>query len=363
MTLSEPIEQTLQPYLSVQSVIIRPLATLSLMFLVYGTYVMIFGLSLNAVFRRGDSLASRLYINGVISLFALITITNSTIVWYTTHDALVFYNTIRTKNYVALLEFLDHLSTLRLAQFYLFDIASVATGAITEYLLVHRCYIIWGSRKAVFYTLVIPMMIGNALNLADVVVSGVAFQHRHYGLYQVSMKVNYLFVVIGSVYSLLLSLATGGRIWWISREARLLMGRNVRTRYKVIVATIFETGILYSGSQAICAVLTWFANPDGKGTSPLIYIMQIFASQMAKRKDSFTGSNVAERDSQLKSSIDSPLGVLQRLSRQQVVAPIAIGFQPVNYRFAIFEAHIWWSRLNSTSSSLRATDFGSRSRR
>ncbi|KAF9254668.1 hypothetical protein L218DRAFT_885797, partial [Marasmius fiardii PR-910] len=69
-------------------------------------------------------------------------------------------------------------------------------------------------------------------------------------------------------------LTEGGRIWWISREARRLMGQLTNARYNSIVAIIYVPLLQSTATTAIysCLVadvtLVWAVDPDAHGLIP-----------------------------------------------------------------------------------------------
>ncbi|KAK1216668.1 hypothetical protein PQX77_020704 [Marasmius sp. AFHP31] len=120
MAPSEPIAQALEPFLSMQTVIIRPIGTLSSSSTV-GIYAVTFGISLNVAFRRRGSTASKVFMSGVVSLFVLITVMNAAVAWSVISDTILIYDTIRTQDYVALSKYLsltDRHFTSRVIQLY-----------------------------------------------------------------------------------------------------------------------------------------------------------------------------------------------------------------------------------------------------
>ncbi|KAK1220848.1 hypothetical protein PQX77_016368, partial [Marasmius sp. AFHP31] len=60
------------------------------------------------------------------------------------------------------------------------------------------------------------------------------------------------------------------RIWWISREARRHLGRSVGAKYKTIVATILESGLLYPTTLIIGMVIPLILDPESHGTGILV---------------------------------------------------------------------------------------------
>ncbi|KAJ8077845.1 hypothetical protein PM082_002285 [Marasmius tenuissimus] len=61
----------------------------------------------------------------------------------------------------------------------------------------------------------------------------------------------------------------GGRIWWISREARRHMGATTHSRYKAIVAAIIESGLLYPTTLIASMLITSILDPESRGTIPV----------------------------------------------------------------------------------------------
>ncbi|KAJ8085612.1 hypothetical protein PM082_004430 [Marasmius tenuissimus] len=96
----EVAKKALEPYTSVGTIIVEPIATLSVLFLVYGMYIIIFGLSLNVLWHRRESAASRSYMKWIIALFVLTTIYNASIVWTQMDQALELFNGVKENNYI-----------------------------------------------------------------------------------------------------------------------------------------------------------------------------------------------------------------------------------------------------------------------
>ncbi|KAJ8075410.1 hypothetical protein PM082_019748 [Marasmius tenuissimus] len=56
--------------------------------------------------------------------------------------------------------------------------------------------------------------------------------------YLAAMKIGTGCWIATAIFNSMLSMLTGGRIWWISREARQHIGRSPHTKHKAIVAVI-----------------------------------------------------------------------------------------------------------------------------
>ncbi|KAK1224366.1 hypothetical protein PQX77_012727 [Marasmius sp. AFHP31] len=127
-------------------------------------------------------------------------------------------------------------------------------------MLIHRCYILWGSKKIVLWILgvaaltlngissrsrFIPVIStassddGSALAFTTVIMECVGWSDPNKpNVFFSALKVDRGSWIAIAGFDALLSLATGGRIWWISREVRQHMGPQAHQMYKAIVVTV-----------------------------------------------------------------------------------------------------------------------------
>ncbi|KAJ8095440.1 hypothetical protein PM082_023210 [Marasmius tenuissimus] len=96
----ENAKQAVEAYTSIGQVIVLPIGTLSVMFLVYGMYIILFGVSLNILWHRRESSASKAFMRWIIALFILTTIYNATTVWISMDQTLMTFNAVKTNNYI-----------------------------------------------------------------------------------------------------------------------------------------------------------------------------------------------------------------------------------------------------------------------
>ncbi|KAL0574919.1 hypothetical protein V5O48_007041 [Marasmius crinis-equi] len=81
-------------------------------------------------------------------------------------------------------------------------------------------------------------------------------------------RINNGVTIANAAYNSLLTLMTAGKIWWITREARQLMGRDVSTKYKDIVVTIVESGVLYPTALIVSYIVPIITDPGHNGVVP-----------------------------------------------------------------------------------------------
>ncbi|KAK1218155.1 hypothetical protein PQX77_019175 [Marasmius sp. AFHP31] len=142
---------------------------------------------------------------------------------------------------------------------------------LADIMLVHRCYILWGSRQLILYTLGGASLVLNGIYLATAMMGLISVNRLS------TMKhVNDQGAQIDNGNSIALSVFNGfvslltGRIWWISRE----VGQHsevlwLQPRHKAIVAAILESGLLYPATTITTVVLSRVLDPDGTSIVPI----------------------------------------------------------------------------------------------
>ncbi|KAK6991772.1 hypothetical protein R3P38DRAFT_3090856, partial [Favolaschia claudopus] len=122
--------------------------------------------------------------------------------------------------------------------FFSADIVLVANIVLTDGLLVYRCYCVWGHPRKIF--LVIPTALIAATVATGIVTAydqGYSFEPQHFD--------PYIVFGINLLTNILISLAIAGRIWWISRAQRALLGPHSSLQHSAIIAIILESGSIY----------------------------------------------------------------------------------------------------------------------
>ncbi|KAL0569613.1 hypothetical protein V5O48_012353, partial [Marasmius crinis-equi] len=130
-------------------------------------------------------------------------------------------------------------------------------------------------------------------------------------LYNRVIKINNGNLIAIAAFSLLLAFMTGGRIWWVSSQARQLMGRPINAKYRAIVATMYvcsplldisedwtvnlidpspyfptnpiariESGILYAGTMVFWVVTEFTLDATGTGADYLPFDTRVISAIM-----------------------------------------------------------------------------------
>ncbi|KAF9256102.1 hypothetical protein L218DRAFT_848124, partial [Marasmius fiardii PR-910] len=222
-----------------------------------GIYVMVFGLAIRVLSRR-DRPLSGLYMGLSISLFVLATLGTATYAWGLSWQTMIQFKAATTKDYTPLLKYLiSDERKIRILGHSTFPSHRLKTfiSVIADSMLIHRCCVIWQSRIMMYL-----------LAFLAVVTMGLSIPNDR--LYSTASTIDKGGLIAIAVFQVLLGLLTGGRIWWISREVRRLMGRSANARYNSIVAIIIESGLLYAASLVVNVVLGLAVDPDDLGLVP-----------------------------------------------------------------------------------------------
>ncbi|KAF9044460.1 hypothetical protein BJ165DRAFT_1481337 [Panaeolus papilionaceus] len=113
---------------------------------------------------------------------------------------------------------------------------------IADILLIIRCYVVWGRCKLILY-------IGGAI-FVGIVALGI-YSEAAPSLGAKSLITYYVIAI--AVFNIIITIMTALRIYWVARQARMLIGRKLMSQHRVAVGIVVESGLLYTAS-AILAV-------------------------------------------------------------------------------------------------------------
>ncbi|KAJ8088144.1 hypothetical protein PM082_013695 [Marasmius tenuissimus] len=233
------------PLLQVEKVITFPIVTVLVMCIVYGFYVLLFGLCVY-VLRRSDILHRELYTICISILFLLST---SVVVMRTTmalHSSSVTYLSVRNNDYQGLREYFIGHDKSKLVLYVLEGISLILANLVADFMLIHRCYVIWQSKKRVALPLVsISCAITEVTTTASAILCFIGYGdmsvEANRALYSRGGTIGGIGFIISASFNLALTLLTAGRIWWLTRTLRPSKTRVARTVNKIIL----ESGMLY----------------------------------------------------------------------------------------------------------------------
>ncbi|ESK84699.1 hypothetical protein Moror_632 [Moniliophthora roreri MCA 2997] len=238
--------------LTLDRVIIDLISSLSVMYFLYGFYVLLFGTCISMMTSRHRKQGQEgrnhtLYLSLMAALFGLSSIL---VISYTAdrvHASAIFYSALATGDATLLENYLDH-DTQKTVTYAFLVLVPIILNVTAESMLIHRCYLIWNAKKRV----AVPLLVWSAVtNTAGLVGASMVIVNKSDSSTSVHQRIFALGDIIGFSYSIsslvlntVLTLLTAGRIWWIYRglEAYGVHTSDVLAR---IPRIILESGVLY----------------------------------------------------------------------------------------------------------------------
>ncbi|ESK84566.1 hypothetical protein Moror_6089 [Moniliophthora roreri MCA 2997] len=258
------------------------MANLTAMLYVYGVYTVLFIISLRILIHRKDRPNQGLYIFFTIILFTLTSAYNIVVMFASARQAILEVTWTKNQDWTSFLAYLHHDDTKTIT-FGLQAVLPLCLVITADLMLLHRCYVIWGSSKKIAFPLMFIML---SLAVCEIVaftfgIIGIsnAADPAKAQLYLRGNTIDTAFRLANMGFNFILTLLTAGRIWWISQEARKHMGPAIKTKYNTIVAIILESGILYPIFLTASIVYASLVDPDSHGLTPFSFA--VIAYQVA----------------------------------------------------------------------------------
>ncbi|KAF9262541.1 hypothetical protein L218DRAFT_903449 [Marasmius fiardii PR-910] len=262
---------------SVGRVAIEPIITLSIQFFAYGFYVLLFGICIRVLLKRENRSNKRLFLSWSIALFILATVSAGCETFRFIWKTVVEYAAVKTGDETGLIEFYTRNVQKNIMDGFFFSLF-ILTNLVADSILMYRCYILWGSRKLVILVPILATIAFTVIGFVGLVMFAIGSKDQtipsNLALVVRGDMLEMVYMVGSASVNTLLTLLTAGRIWWISREARALMGRPTGERYRTIVAIILESGMLYPIFSILHIALT--------ETSDIVYVPVNFLPTVAQ---------------------------------------------------------------------------------
>uniref|UniRef100_A0A8H7XT79 Uncharacterized protein n=1 Tax=Psilocybe cubensis TaxID=181762 RepID=A0A8H7XT79_PSICU len=110
----------------------------------------------------------------------------------------------------------------------------VTNNVLADTLLLYRCYVVWEYRKTI--------VVGPCILLIAGTVCGYIFEGSSSELFNLA----YIYLILTLILNVILTCLTAGRIWWLARKARLVLGAGLLQRYNATTTILIESGLVYS---------------------------------------------------------------------------------------------------------------------
>uniref|UniRef100_A0A0W0FHQ3 Uncharacterized protein n=1 Tax=Moniliophthora roreri TaxID=221103 RepID=A0A0W0FHQ3_MONRR len=289
--MSSAYEETLAPYLTLQNVLVKPAAKFIVSFFLYGLYTPIFGMCLHILLQRHNRPNRHLYLGGTISLFFLITSLNIIDTYGNFRQAAIYFEAATTKEHDPALAYLrgNKFKTIwkALTQVFgimtrsanlLFDPNSLADtpdgSIISNSMLMHRCYVIWGCRRRFAVPMIIVLITVSLIGILQGIMITIGISNTEdptkQALFQAGPKLNLVFRIANTLFNLSLTCLTAGRIWYIARQL------ENQKKYCPIIAIILESGLIYPTVQIIDLIFSYIISPARYGGMPFDFFEVVY---------------------------------------------------------------------------------------
>uniref|UniRef100_A0A0W0FWL0 Uncharacterized protein n=1 Tax=Moniliophthora roreri TaxID=221103 RepID=A0A0W0FWL0_MONRR len=280
MSNSSVTEEDIAPFNSVTTILVQPMVNLTLMFYVYGLYTVLFIISLHVLVHQKDRLNRALYMSFTITLFTLTSAFNIVETFFYARQATLEFTFTKNQDWASFLGYLEHDNVGTILAYTALPLCLVITA---DLMLLHRCYIIWGSSKWIAFPLIFVML---SLAICEIVacvflVIGISnsADPTKVWLYHQGITIDTVFWLANMGVNVILTLLTAGRIWWITQEAWKQMGPAIKTKYNTIVTIILESGIIYPIFLTAATLVDQLADPKLYNSAP--FSIWVVAYQVA----------------------------------------------------------------------------------
>ncbi|KAF9479542.1 hypothetical protein BDN70DRAFT_688951 [Pholiota conissans] len=113
----------------------------------------------------------------------------------------------------------------------------ITSNVIADSLVIYRCHAVWNRSKRVIILPCFLLICGSACGYGFIAVSKEEYRFR-------KLLVAFLFTTV--TLNLLVTVLMAGRIWWIARKARSILGPGLSSKYNTMIGIIVESGVIYS---------------------------------------------------------------------------------------------------------------------
>uniref|UniRef100_A0A0W0FNN1 Uncharacterized protein n=1 Tax=Moniliophthora roreri TaxID=221103 RepID=A0A0W0FNN1_MONRR len=261
------IPESISELYTARSIIVYYVTTASAMYFAYGLYILLFGTSIYIMHCHQQEQGDERLDNNLYSLLTIILFVLSTVF-------VVDWTIESIRGPSAVFNMFKTGSTQPMVDYYLNSPGKIVANSFNglvpiflniaaDYMLIHRCYVIWSSRKRVAIPLIIVSVATNATALVGIIIDLI------YLARDIPESLHHIgnALVVGSdissaVINSLITLLTAGRMWWIHRQVRTQAVYASDTLVGTISRIILESGIIYPVFIVLNQVVGQTSTPD-----------------------------------------------------------------------------------------------------
>ncbi|ESK93522.1 hypothetical protein Moror_1645 [Moniliophthora roreri MCA 2997] len=233
---------------NIQSVLVRPIITVGITFLLFGGGRIIIFFLLHFLWTRPNMINRKSHVAWIACLFVMATATSFVSTASVVMDSVVFFRVVQTQDLAPFITYIgDSQAMAGIAGFT--NIGYVVTNCIADSVLIHRLYTIWGSTTRVIAVPVLASVVANAFGFATGIMQILAF-NPNIGTVEFSIKTaNFQlgYYATNAAVNSMITLMIAGRIWWTARDARRAISNRseISKKFRTVVAMVLESGMIY----------------------------------------------------------------------------------------------------------------------
>uniref|UniRef100_A0A0W0G175 Uncharacterized protein n=1 Tax=Moniliophthora roreri TaxID=221103 RepID=A0A0W0G175_MONRR len=226
--------------------------------------------------KRNRGVATSLYLYPTIILYFVTTLVIIGNVMQRSIRAVLIFDAVKTQQYNAIKNYLQHDSRKTVSFVFItmgqvvlkYDYFSILVYPETSQLTlsheassqitssngtrstvqIHRCYLIWGSKKRIAAPLIVASVVTNVIGIIGSMMYSIGIHDTrkgHHHNVQIANLGDYLqtiFLIMCVVVNSILTLVTAGRIWWMYRQSQNCENKNMLRR---VIRIVVESGLIY----------------------------------------------------------------------------------------------------------------------
>ncbi|KAK7047169.1 hypothetical protein VNI00_006835 [Paramarasmius palmivorus] len=260
----------LEDLFTVDSVLVKPIISVGLTLLLFGFYVLLFGQSFYHLKTRRNVINRELHLGWITSLFVMTTVASFVMAASDVMDAVISFEALKTQDPTHFLTYgiYDPAKTGIIAMTYL---GYVVANCIADSFLLYRLFTVWGSSKRIVAFPAVASLVANVIGLTTAVMKIISSDMRNpsnFGVYQKAIQYQIGYYGANAAVNGMITLLIAGRIWWVARTNRRAMpgqsqSNGIDPDYKLNIAIILESGVIYPVFLIVHAVLTANASKVG----------------------------------------------------------------------------------------------------
>ncbi|KIK54457.1 hypothetical protein GYMLUDRAFT_249599 [Collybiopsis luxurians FD-317 M1] len=214
--------------------ITAPLINVMAQCVLYGIYVVIFGLAIWTMPQKFNVPSVKKFLFPII--IALFVITTIDIAYDLVLEAYAILYT--TSNLTK--------RPWMIAGLIINEIAFIISDILGDIVLFYRVYAVWGFRKRILFPLALILFVAKA----SIIIFGVCYANSDFSIGFLEIKMLVTFTAVNAFANISMTLLIAGRIWWISRALQMectsgLKPGPPRPWHHKTIAIIIESGVIY----------------------------------------------------------------------------------------------------------------------